>query len=153
EAIVNKISEKIELGPTPITDKVLFARPQEYTPFLYKVLRFLETRATTCQAQELVVRISPPLGWIKRKGRTKLEEWKNLTKSKQRVVVASIRCCILDPTKNILDNNIINQFSVASRSYLEKLICKTQTKIRTGTFRPKTCNTQKGGKLFTLAPL
>jgi hypothetical protein len=67
--------------------------------------------------------------------------------------VTSVRSCIMKPTKNILDDNAVGQLSVTSRSYLEKLVHKTRLKIQIGMFRPKMCTAQKGGRLFTLAPL
>jgi len=155
EKTVDAISKKIELGPTPVTDTTLFARPHEYMPFFYKVLKFLETRAatSTSQAQDPVKRTSPPLGWIKRKCRTKLEDWKQLSKTKRRTLIASIHRGIMGLTEDILSTDIVAQLTTTSRSYLEKLVRETRSKIQAGTFQPKVYNTQKGGRLFTLAPL
>ena len=153
EALVIEICGKIDLGPTPVTEATLFARPQEYMPFLFRVLRFLETKMTGCQTQEPTGKTSPPLSWVRRKGRSKLEEWKRLSKSKQKTLVTSIRRCIIDRNKNVLDEECVCQLSAASRTYLERLVRKTRSKIQAGTFRPKMYVAQRGGRLFTLNPL
>jgi hypothetical protein len=35
--LVDEIAEGIDLGPTPVTEEMLFARPQAYMPFFYHV--------------------------------------------------------------------------------------------------------------------
>ena len=157
ETCIDDVCKKIDLGPKPVTDAALFTRPHEYMPFFFKMLRFFEAKATAVThvhpIQKTTARTMPPLSWIKRKGRTKIEDWKQMTKARQRMLVASIRSCILDSEKNIMDETPVCHLSTASRSYLDRLVCKTRNKIQTGTFQPKMCVSQKGGRLFTLCPL
>ena len=41
EALVDQIVQEIDLGPTPVTDTTLFAKPHEYMPFFFRILRFV----------------------------------------------------------------------------------------------------------------
>ena len=103
EAVVAGVADKIELGPAPVTEEALFARPHEYLPLFYKVLKFLEE--ATHYAREPVPKTSPPLTWVRRKMATKVLDWKELSNTSRRKLVAAVRRCILHPTLDSLSES------------------------------------------------
>jgi len=146
EAVVDGVANGIHLGPTPVTEAALFARPHEYLPFFYNVLEFLE--ATTHSAREPVPKTNPPLTWVKRKMATKVPDWKDMSKTGQRRLVAAVRRCILHPTLDPRAESVIG-----SRDYILNLIAKTRLKIQEQRFCPKMAIIPRHVRLCTLYPL
>jgi hypothetical protein len=151
EPLVDGVAGGIVLGPTPVTEEGLFSKPHEYMPFFFRVLRFFET--VSCHAREPYEKTSPPLSWVRRKGRTKLTEWKQLSRTSQKKLVAVIRRCISNLKMDIQADAIVRKLSETSCSYLKKLVDKTRLKIRQKQFRPKMSVAPKSVRLFTLCPL
>ena len=149
-AVVDGVADGINLGPVPVTEKALFARPHDYLPFFFKVLKFFE--ATAHSAREPLSKTSPPLTWLKRKMAMKVAEWKTMSKTGQRRVIAAVRRCMLqsgDPrSEPVIKSNL-----KTSLDYVLKLITKTQTKMKEQRFRPKMAVVPKHARLFTLHPL
>ena len=141
---------KIDLGPAPVTEEALFAWPYKYIPFFFKILKFFET--STCSAREPSAMTSLPLSWIKCKIATKIQEQRNTSKTAQRRLVAAVRWCIIQHTRDPLLEPTIKDL-VKSHDCILHLIMKTCWKIQVNTFCPKMYITTKNTQLFTMCPL
>jgi hypothetical protein len=148
--LVDEIAEGIDLGPTPVTEETLFARPQAYMPFFYHVLKSLEAAATH-GVRDSSEKTSPPLGWVKRKG-AKLVEWSQLSNTARRRLVTAIRHAILHSRTDILTETHVCRLSPQSQSYLERLVSKTRSKILANTFQPKMNIAPRGSGCSHCAP-
>ena len=115
-----------------------------------KVLKFFE--AATHSAREPTLKTSPPLTWVKRKMTTKVQEWKEMSKTGRRKLIAAIRRCIHQCRRNPQSELAISNLT-ESREYVLNLITKTRMKIREQRFFPKMAVVPKHIRSFTILPL